>query len=97
MNKWRIYYADGSIVEGTTEEEWVAAPDEGVQAIVSFAPPFNNRWSYKGADGLNHSVQDRNIWTGEDIYDPLGFGIKTGSLISTNDYFIIWSRACGDN
>ena len=32
---WRIYYGDGSTVEGDTRAEWVAAPARNVQVVVA--------------------------------------------------------------
>jgi hypothetical protein len=96
MNNFRIYYSDGSRVDGTTEQDWLAAPDVGVQVVVSFPMEGSIRW-YSEVDGENVVVRDRNLWTGVDEYDPFGFGIKTGALIDTDDYMIIWRRACGDD
>lgn len=88
---WRIYYADGSRVEGVTAQDWRAAPDDGVQAVVRFPRQEGRSWSCRG-----RVVQDRDLWTGESVYDPFGWGGKRGSLIDTDAYFAIWDRACGD-
>lgn len=75
---WRIFYEDGSVVEGRTLKEWKKAPDTGVQAVVLFTPyPKRNggRWSpWK-------NVWDRRIWIGQDEYAPWGWPVKHGSLI----------------
>ena len=38
MAEWRIYYGDGTTVEGTTRAEWTAAPMANVQVLVSRDP-----------------------------------------------------------
>lgn len=90
--RWRIHYADGSMVCGDTPAEWMAAPSGGVQAVVLMVPgPL--RWHI---DGRN--VVDRQLWTGDDEYDPFGWGVKYGSLISASAYADILGQAahgCG--
>jgi hypothetical protein len=88
---WRIYYAGGSMLDGHTAEDWSAAPDDGVQVVVLFTSVETPRWHYSGG-----AVRDRQMWTGEDNYDPFGWGAKRGALISDADYFAIWERACAD-
>jgi len=89
---WRIYYADGSVVDGETANDWVTAPDDGVQVVISLNPGVPLRWHYSGGP-----VRGYEIWTGEDIYNPFGWGVKHGSLMSDADYTTIWERACGDS
>ena len=84
---FRVYYADGSVVEGSTADHWQAAPNAGVQVIARFPRDLSVRW---------FGVDDRDLWTGEDNYDPFGWGVKTGTLLSDAEYFAIWERACGD-
>lgn len=88
---WRIYYADGSTVEVRDCAEWRAAPDDGVQVVVLLGPVETPRWCYSGGP-----VRDRRLWTGEDVYDPFGWGVKHGSLIGDAAYLAIWERACAD-
>lgn len=45
---WRIYYADGSMVEGETEADWLAAPDDGVQVVVRVPMQDGIGWSCRG-------------------------------------------------
>ena len=33
---WRIYYADGSVVNGTTRLHWMTAPSDGLTAVQCF-------------------------------------------------------------
>lgn len=33
---WRIYYADGSVVQSQDDVEWEVAPDEAVTAVIVF-------------------------------------------------------------
>lgn len=91
MSRWRIYYADGYVVSGVTEQDWRAAPDVGVQVVIRFPMRDPLGWSCNGVP-----VRDRDLWTGEDIYDPFVWGEKHGSLIDTDAYFRIWERACTD-
>lgn len=86
-----IAYADGSRRSGTTRLGWRRAPDGGVQVIAAFPgppEPHLSKWS---------RVTDRYLWTGEDEYDPFGWGVKRGSLIPDEDYWRIWNEvAYGD-
>lgn len=91
MARWRIYYAD-RVVDGRTKADWLKAPDKGVQVVVLFKALEQVRWHYSGG-----VVTDRQVWTGEDDYDPFGWGAKRGSLITDDDYRAIWERACGDD
>ncbi len=89
---WRIYYADGSVVQGKTAKEWRAAPDNGVQVVVRFKRNVPLRWHYSGGP-----VRDRELWTGTDTYNPFGWEEKRGCLIEDAKYWAIWERACGDS
>ena len=94
MPKWRIYYENETCIRGTKQAEYLAAPDNGVQVIVLMEPPAsdNRRWFCAGLG----AIEDRQLWTGEDFYDPFGWGKKEGSLIPGATYHRIWKRACGD-
>lgn len=84
---WRIYYS-GSVVTGKTREDWAAAPADDVQVIVLYEPT-----DYRGWRGVNG---DRQLWTGDDFFDPFGWGAKEGRLIPDADYFAIWEQAIAD-
>ena len=43
MDSFAIFYADGSIVEGSTYEDWLAAPVDGIQAVVAEDPEVGRR------------------------------------------------------
>lgn len=81
---WSIYYSDGSVVIGETEDEWRAAPDHDVQVVVLHEPPVIRRWT---------GVTDRQLWTGDDEYDPFGWGKKFGSWMMREEYDRIWEVA----
>lgn len=89
-DRWRIYYAPGLVpgdmVEGSSAEEWRAAPAEGVQVVVFCAPYPSGRRPWVGD-------ADRQIWTGDDFYDPFGFGVKLGLYLDLAAYEAIWRRA----
>lgn len=93
---FRIYYSDGSIISGVSKKDWLAAPDNNVQVVVDLDFVGSSGWTYT-IGKQNIVVKDRQLWTGEDEYDPFEFGVKTGSLIGTTAYFNIWNRACADN
>lgn len=101
--RWRIHYPD-RVVEGSTRAEWEAAPDEGVQVVVVLEPYPDH------PDGEPHrpvaGVDDRQVWTGVDPYDPASesarreapslpsdWPVKYGSLLPDADYFRIWEEA----
>lgn len=96
LTEWRIYYGDGSVRCGRTAEAWEAAPDTGVQVLVSMEPGASG-WTYRADGGASVLVRDRQLWTGEDEYELApGWGAKTGSLILDAEYWTIWKRACSD-
>lgn len=86
MSEWRVYYADGSVVRGTTAAEWRAAPDDAVQVVALMEPYPDGSRPWAG-------VEDRRLWTGTDEFDPFGWGVKRGSLLPDEKYFIIWEEA----
>lgn len=85
--KWRIHYSD-HVVEGHTRGDWLTAPDDNVQVVVLLREPVlelgERRWI---------GVTDRLLWTGEDSYDPFGWGEKRGRLLPDEDYQRIWDEA----
>jgi len=86
--KFRIYYSDGSVVQGGTRADWVAAPDTGVQVVVLMEPYPDGRKPWGGA------LPDRQIWTGDDTYRLFkSYPPKEGELIADKDYERIWKRA----
>lgn len=36
IESWRIYYADGAVVDGAATDEWRAAPAAGVLAVTAY-------------------------------------------------------------
>jgi hypothetical protein len=42
---WRIYYADGSVVNGGSRGNWMAAPSVGLAAVQCFYAEQYERWS----------------------------------------------------
>ncbi len=90
--EWRIYYGDGFVVHGSTRREWVDAPAADVQ-VIALMEPGPTGWTYC-ENGYNHAVTDRQLWTGQDEYDPFGWGVKYGAWSSDTDYFNLWNRAC---
>lgn len=85
--RWRIYYSD-HMVEGATREEWRAAPSDDVQVVVLLRNPIPElgelRWT---------GVTDRVLWTGDDVYDPFGWGEKLGRLVPDEVYWRVWEEA----
>lgn len=86
---WTIYYGDGETVSGEGAAAWASAPSENVQVVVLWEPPH---WSERPWAG----VDDRKIWTGEDVYDPFGWGPKHGKQIDDAEYAMIAHRAFYD-
>lgn len=86
-----IAYADGSIKGCTTPLGWRRHPDHGVQIVASWPgppAPHLSRWT---------GVADRYLWTGDEEYDPFGWGLKYGQLIPDGEYQRIWDEvAYGD-
>lgn len=86
----RIYYAPGTVsgdrLDLTDAVGWRAAPDGGVQVVVRMEPYPDGRRPWAG-------VEHRQIWTGQDTYDPFGWGSKTGTLIDDAAYHALWNRA----
>jgi hypothetical protein len=83
---WTIFYGNWETTNGITKEDWLAAPSAGVQVVVKWQKPELHERRWRGVD-------DRLLWTGEDVYDPFGWGPKVGELISDNEYQHIWNLA----
>ena len=49
MKAWAIFYADSVVVEGDTMGEWLAAPLDGVIAVVQ-VDPYVSRSVWRGCD-----------------------------------------------
>lgn len=63
-----------------------------MQVVVLMEPPARVRWHYSGG-----AVRDRELWTGEDMYDPFGWGPVYGAWMDWHEYLAVWERACGDD
>lgn len=83
--EWYIFYEDELVVWGRHGFDWLNAPSEGVQYVVLMEPYPDGRRPWRGVD-------DRQIWTGDDEYDPFGWGVKYGSLIDDAIYYGMWDR-----
>lgn len=84
-HNFTIYYSE-HVVHGTGLADWRAAPDVDVQVIVEWVQPDSFPWA---------GVTDRKLWTGEDVYDPFGYGVKFGAWMDTDAYMALWEVACG--
>ncbi len=86
--KWSISYPD-RVVHGRTAGGYRRAPKYRVQVICGpGGHPDGGGWIGVGPD--------RSLWTGEETYDPFGFGIKYGSAIDDDLYWRIWCEAAYD-
>ena len=91
---WRVYRSPTDVLRGSGPDDWPAGID-GVQVVVLMEPPERAGWTYK-RDGQTCVVRDRQLWTGEDEYDPFGWGTIYGSWLSDAAYLETWNRACSD-
>lgn len=82
-----IFYSD-KVVHGCTARDWRDAPDHDVQVVVEWRQPDLYRFEVKW-----ETVEDRVIWTGEDEYDPFGWGVKFGRWMTWDAYQAVWERA----
>lgn len=87
-----VVYEKQDVVVGETRDDWRALPDDGVQVVARWPRELPVRWSCDAVP-----VTDRDLWTGEDSYDPFGWGVKKGSLLTDEQYLTCWRRACGHN
>ncbi len=92
---FRIYYGNGSVISSNNKADWLNSPNNNVQVVVDLSYKGPTGWHYI-PDNKPISVHDRKLWTGQDEYDPFGWGVKYSKLIETKTYFEIWNRACGD-
>jgi hypothetical protein len=89
VTEFRIYYGDGSVVRGRAPDDWARAPVDDVQVVVLMEPYPDGRRPWAGVD-------DRQLWTGEDRYNPFGWGPKFGRWMERAAYDAIWERARAD-
>ena len=93
---FRIYYRD-NVVQGHTQQDWIDAPDHGVQVIVEMRDSdYSPNRTYDPGDGPTR-VLGRHLWDGDDEFDPFGWGVKYGELVSDKQFFQIWNAACADD
>lgn len=84
---WKIYYKD-KVVDGKTEEDWLRAPDDDVQAVV-IMEPYPNVLDSNGNEVPFRpwvGVEDRQIQTGIDYYSINGWKEKIGSWMNDDEY-----------
>lgn len=93
MHPWAIFYAAGSVVRGTTPDDWSRAPTDGV-LHVTCEDGHGNGSMYEGEDGRNVSVTERSVWTGTEDFDPFGWGPKSGVLVDDATYWRTYREAC---
>jgi len=89
--KWSIFYSD-RVLHGDSWYDWIlGTPDRDVQVVVLWEPPpLRNGVPYRPWAG----VDDRQLWTGLDHYDPFGYRWrKHGRLLVDEDYHRIWKVA----
>jgi len=97
-NKWKIYYANNLVVEGESKEDWLNAPNYGVQVVVVLSPPPEPKPDRFKTGYVVCGRTDCTFYTGVDWFDPLFFGApKEGQLLSDEDYFNIWDIAYGNS
>lgn len=77
------------VIEGEVQADWDAAPDDGVQGVVRFDGHGN---STARPDGSR--VDDRSIWTGDENYDPFGWGPKRGAWVDDDEYWRLFMVMC---
>lgn len=82
-----IYYSD-HVAHGVTADDWRALPNEDVQVVVEWRAPVQ-----EAGELIYAGVTDRVLWTGEDTYDPFGWGVKRGRWMYDYDYRQLWERA----
>lgn len=82
-----IYYSD-RVVHGCTARDWRDVPDHDVQVVVEWRRPSPEAGELKYV-----GVFDRVLHTGEDEYDPFGWGVKFGKWMVWDAYQAVWERA----
>lgn len=82
-----IFYSD-AVCHGLTAEDWRALSDHDVQVVVEWRPPVQARGELRYA-----GVHDRMLWSGEDTYDPFGWGVKFGRWMDYGAYMALFERA----
>jgi hypothetical protein len=82
-----IFYSD-TVAHGRARADWEFLPDTDVQVIVEWRQPRQDRGELRWA-----GVADRMLWTGEDEYDPFGWGVKFGRWMTRAAYEQVWERA----
>lgn len=98
-----IWFADGSRVDCKNRGEWRRAPESGVQVLClegehRLAGTVRELAEQRMVTGyvVRPSDPDRQFFTGVGEYDPLGWGVKTGSLLPDAEYWEIWEAAVGN-
>lgn len=94
--EWKIWYSDGSIVSGTTPEQWNAAPATGVLGIFELVGWSNGLkmsnlhaygdWYWMNTDGsIGQSTSVDTDGHFVDPNNPTGSVLKQGAMTSTEE------------
>lgn len=59
FDRWRIYYADGSMAEGSDLPSWSSAPSAGVQVVQILFLETYAIWKQDGYDGTGRPINQR--------------------------------------
>lgn len=78
--RFYIFYSGGRLFSGRSAVDWRLAPDDGVLHVIRPRHLALHERRWKG-------VEDRDLWTGESYYDPFGWGVKRGVLVTDEEYF----------
>lgn len=103
MPRFRVYYGDGTVLEGDKRNDWRAMPTSDVQAIT--IEDLNWR-----SNRVRRYFEDPSIWPegirvqgkividGLDSYEIENWGnSKLGRLIDTTSFFTIYNQACRED
>lgn len=101
--KFQIYYADGSVLDGVSTEDWLTAPSEGLLIVVEiydviYGPPFRRRHACKRWAGLDYywMAMDDSLNGGSAKFIPAGAVVKAGQQVSNAIWEEIYNRASQD-
>lgn len=97
---WRLYYANGSVID-SNQSSWNDAPDDAVQILAVFYDKFDTkgrryRALFHGSPGnAGDYYWQFGAGTAKDV--PPGADVKYGLMMEPKaDFLAIYNRALGD-
>ena len=102
MKSWKIWYIDGTIISGTTVQEWIDSPSTNVLGVYEFLEWSNGLklsnlhcygdWYWMNLDGsIGQSLSNTFDGTFIEANNPVGSILKQGGMTGNAEILQVYS------